>query len=72
MTLHRRSFAEYLNIASAIFFSIDEINFNLSHFYIHSSNCKLDEFMCKIQHIGATFHVMVVLETWIADELERI
>ena len=44
-------------------------NFILIHTNVYSCNCKLDEFMCKIEHIGATLHVKVISETWIADDL---
>ena len=78
MTLHRLSFAEYPAHNQCYCFSLhsnfdfNNSNFNLIHIDIHSVNCNLDEFMCKIQNLGAVFHVIVLSETWITDELNWI
>ena len=73
MTLHRRSFAEYPAHNPCDFFSfessfdLNNSNFNLIHIKIHSIYCHLDAFVCKIQNLGAGFHVIVLSETWITD-----
>ena len=69
MNLHKRSFAEYPAHNRCDFFSLDSnfdlinSNFNLIHINIHSVNCNLDEFIFKIQILGAVFHVIVLSET---------
>ena len=75
MTLRRRSFEEYPAHNQCYFFSLDSnldlknSNFNLIQTNTHSVKDNLDEFLCKIQNLGAYFHVVLLSETWIAHEL---
>ena len=78
MNLYRRYFAKCDARNQCKLFSVDrdidinEIIFNLLDIDIQSYSCILDENMRRLHHFGASFHFLVLLQTWTTDEFEWV